>query len=89
MTPNRFNGRDSAPWWDDLPPRIRARFTLATDLRHEESVASSPPEGSLFVRLASRFGVLLLFIALTNVVLILLVSLIILGAKIGFSPANP
>ena len=95
MTPNRFDGRDSTRWWNDLPPRIRARFTPVTELASDdpERWEADPPPAidSRLLQTARRLGVLFLFVLATNIMVILL---LVLGADISLStptetPPNP
>jgi hypothetical protein len=77
MTPNRFDGRDSTRWLNDLPPRIRARFTPVFE-SDPEPVVEKPRTERRYSRVAGRFFLVLLIAAFTNIVVILL-ALWILG----------
>jgi hypothetical protein len=75
---NRGDGSGTPHWWDDLPPKVRDRFTQP--LTHEEEPTSrapeppAPPSRRELVRDLSRLAILFCLIALGNV-LFLLVAL--------------
>lgn len=67
MSPNRFD-QDSMRWWDDLPPRIRARFTPAFPIPQEEPVPPPPPRiDPRLLRVSHRFTLLVLLMVVLNV----------------------
>ncbi len=74
---NRDEGSQAPHWWDDLPPKVRERFTAP--FAHDESPAGGsephPPlsRGELLLDL-SRLAAMFFLIALGNI-LFLLVAL--------------
>jgi hypothetical protein len=89
---NRHDGANPSGWWDDLPPRVKARFTgppLPAEAVPEPlaPTAVHPRSTSLdWVRELSRFALLFLAVAVANV-LFLLVALSFIGH--GPQPARP
>lgn len=89
VMPNRSEGGASG-WWDDLPPRVKARFAGPPPLPQPEyHPPASPRPGPTaldWVRELSRFALLFLAVAVANV-LFLLVALSFIGH--GRPPAPP
>jgi hypothetical protein len=90
VMPNRSEGGSSG-WWDDLPPRVKARFTGAPPLPQPDPPAPAPttrpgPTTLDWVRELSRFALLFLAVAVANV-LFLLVALSFIGH--GRPPVAP
>jgi hypothetical protein len=70
MLPNRH---DAARWWDDLPPRIRERCSSTAPISGEEQPdAPAPLADTGWLTEAGRIVLLFLFVAFTNVVVLLL-----------------
>jgi hypothetical protein len=70
------NRRDEPGWWDDLPPRIRERFSpQPTEWSEPVAVAEAPvPRRSLaWLRDSSLFALVMFGIALANLFFLLLV----------------
>lgn len=40
---NRGDGSDAPHWWDDLPPRVRGRFTRSIGSEPEEAPRTAEP----------------------------------------------
>lgn len=40
---NRGDAGGASPWWDDLPPRVRARFTQSLIAAREDEPAPAAP----------------------------------------------
>ncbi len=78
---NRHEGGASG-WWDDLPPRVKARF--AGPPPGADDPAPARPTALEWVRELSRVALLFLAVAVANV-LFLLVALAFVGN--GFKPA--
>lgn len=78
---NGNDGADARRWWDDLPPRVRARVAHppAPDAESEPAPASEPPASdSLFApgelaRDLSRLALLFFAIAVANMLFLVLV----------------
>jgi hypothetical protein len=91
VMPNRSEGGASG-WWDDLPPRVKARFAgpppaPAAPEPPTATVAARPGPTALdWVRELSRFALLFLAVAVANV-LFLLVALSFIGH--GRPPVAP
>jgi hypothetical protein len=85
---NRHEGGASG-WWDDLPPRVKARFSELPPVADHDSplpVAAPPrPTALEWVRELSRVALLFLAVAVANV-LFLLVALTFIGTG---RPAPP
>lgn len=80
---NRHDAPGSSDWWEDLPPRVRERITVADPLTRVTEIPTPPPAeparipGSSTlscIRELSRLGLLFLAVAVANV-LFLLVAL--------------
>ncbi len=80
---NRTEGGSSG-WWDDLPPRVKARFAgppSATVTPEADTATAAPRPGPTaldWLRELSRFALLFLAVAVANV-LFLLVALSFIG----------
>lgn len=77
---NGNDGADARRWWDDLPPRVRARVAHppAADTESEPAPSSEPPASSLFApgelaRDLSRLALLFFAIAVANMLFLVLV----------------
>jgi hypothetical protein len=79
---NRHEGGGTSGWWDDLPPRVKARFAGPPPVTPEHDTfahAARPHPTALdWVRELSRVALLFLAVAIANV-LFLLVALSFLG----------
>ena len=75
---NRHDGGGPSGWWDDLPPRVRARFAGPPPLDYDHAPARPRPTSLEWVRELSRVALLFLAVAVANV-LFLLVALSFLG----------
>jgi hypothetical protein len=71
---NRGDGSDAPHWWDDLPPKLRERFTRPiAPSDHEEQPAPRPAEppppisGGELVGELSRLAVVFALVALGNI----------------------
>lgn len=77
---NRHDGAGSPGWWDDLPPRVRARFgTRPADSPDPDDPPAAPRQSSASGRSAlewvhelSRLALLFLAVAVANLVVLLL-----------------
>lgn len=88
VMPNRSEGGASG-WWDDLPPRVKARFAGPPPAVAAPETAVTPRPGPTaldWVRELSRFALLFLAVAVANV-LFLLVALSFIGH--GRPPVTP
>lgn len=73
---NGNDGADARRWWDDLPPRVRARVAPPAAEAHEEP--PNEPPAPLFApgelaRDLSRLALLFFAIAVANMLFLLLV----------------
>jgi hypothetical protein len=75
---NRHEGGGTSGWWDDLPPRVRARFAGPPLPDHDPAPVRPRPTSLEWVRELSRVALLFLAVAVANV-LFLLVALSFLG----------
>lgn len=73
---NRSDGGNTG-WWDDLPPRVKARFAGPPTVVAEPAPAPTPTRLD-WVRELSRVALLFLAVAVANV-LFLLVALSFIG----------
>ena len=70
---NRGDGSDAPHWWDDLPPKVRERFTqplpaTRTDEPPARSEDPPPPiSGGELVGELSRLAVVFALVALGNI----------------------
>jgi hypothetical protein len=77
---NRHDGGGTSGWWDDLPPRVKARFAGPPPAQEHDAPAYARPRPTAldWVRELSRVALLFLAVAIANV-LFLLVALSFLG----------
>jgi len=75
---NRNGGSDAPHWWDDLPPKVRERFTQPItheeETRPEETPVEDPvpmPSRSELVGDLSRLAVLFVLVAVGNILFLL------------------
>lgn len=80
---NRHDGGNTG-WWDDLPPRVKARFA-GPPPRPDADPPAAPASRLEWVRELSRVALLFLAVAVANV-LFLLVALSFIGSG---RPAPP
>jgi hypothetical protein len=71
---NRGEGSNAPHWWDDLPPKVRERFTqpiapLEPEERFDARVEEPPPpiSGSELVGELSRLAIVFALVALGNI----------------------
>lgn len=88
---NRHEGSDSSHWWDDLPPRLRNRFTQQQNAEENERsdrnstpLAPPPLSRSDVMFDLSRFAILFLLL----VIVILLYLLLALSYIHDWQPAK-
>jgi hypothetical protein len=70
---NRGDGSDAPHWWDDLPPKVRERFTRPLAPVHDEQPVARteepppPVSGGELVGELSRLAVVFALVALGNI----------------------
>lgn len=86
---NRHDGASSPGWWDDLPPAVRSRFGVLTDLDPEPPARPRlQPSAGRFVWAfdAGRLALLFLVVALANVLVLLLALAFLAGGFHSHAP---
>lgn len=68
VTSNRNGGSDTPHWWDDLPPKMRDRFSrpLAEPEEPTRAEQPAPVSGAELLGDLSRLAVAFLLVALGN-----------------------
>ncbi len=77
------NRREEPGWWDDLPPKIRERFSAPDEPSDPEPASAKPSRGLAWLRESSLFAILMLAVALTNLFFLLLVFALVDRAAIN------
>lgn len=68
VTSNRNGGSGAPHWWDDLPPKLRERFSQPLAEPEEPQPADpSPVSGGEILGELSRLAVVFLLVALGNI----------------------
>jgi hypothetical protein len=85
---NRYDGEESAGWWDDLPPKVRSRFGTRPVVDPTPEPAPPParpadgPPVLDWVRDLGRFVLLFLAVAVGNLVFLLVALSFLTGGPL-------